>query len=70
MKTALLTSTILKTSHHINFDNIKILDADDNMIRRRFLELAYSIGNDNSYNRHFQLPEIYRPLLREYCRSN
>ena len=53
-----------------HFDNIKILDADDNMIRRRFLESAYSIANDNSYNRHFELPEIYRPLLRECCMSN
>ena len=40
------------------------------MIRRRFLESAHSIANDNSYNRHFELPEIYRPLLREYFKSN
>ena len=51
------------TSHSFDFNNVKILDKCNNVTSRKYIESCHTLTHHNSFNRSYDLPILYHPLL-------
>jgi hypothetical protein len=65
--TSLVYQHVRRTGHTMNFDSFQVLDINDHVKNRRFIESCFTNSQSNAINRCITLPEIYKPLARQLC---
>ena len=61
--------TQLPDAHTIAWNNASIIHTNRNLKQRRFIEAAYSISSNNSYNRRADIHPTLIPLVKNICKS-
>ena len=60
--------TQLPDAHTIDWNNASIIHTNMNMKQRRFIEAAYTISNNNTYNRNTDIHPTLIPLVKNICK--
>ena len=61
--------TQLPNPHTISWNSAAVIHTNKNMKQRRFVEAAYTISNNNTYNRSIDIHPTIIPLVRNICKS-